>query len=263
MDLGVRWLRCGWRLFSRNPWLLTGMGLTAAALLALLGAVPLIGGLLVALVGPVFLSGSYLAIDELTRQNARIPPDLRLTVLRQSPRGLVRGLHEPERAIPLFLVALYSMAVSLGIHLSIWLIAGSAWAKPWGTLGGLSLVTVPVAFLLAFTLCLLLAASLIYALPLAFLQEEGIGTAVASSFKASVQHAPALAVLLLVALAPLVLRAIAHAHSPFAAHLVFVLAGGLALPLAATGLYCSFRSLFPMPPMPVSATGRSSSQQLH
>lgn len=262
LELGLRWLRCGWRLFSRNPWLLTGMGVTASALLALLAAVPLVGGLLVALIAPVFLSGSYIAIDELTRQKAGIPPGLRLAVLRQSPRGLVRGLHEPERAIPLLLVALCSMAVSLAIHVVIWFIAGSTWAMPWNVLGGVSLLTVALAFVLASGLCLLLAASLIYALPLAFLQEEGLGTAVPSSLRASTHHAPALVVLLLLAIAPLVLRAIAHAYSPLAAHLVVVLAGGFALPLVATGLYCSFRSLFPAP-APMSATGRSSSQQLH
>jgi hypothetical protein len=247
LALGLRWLHCGWRLFLRNPWLLVGMGLTAAALLTLLGSVPLVGGALVALIAPVFLSGAYVAIDELAQQKNPVPSQLRLAVFRSSPLGLVRGLHEPERAIPLMLVALYSMSLSLAIHLAVWLIAGSSWSMPWASLVGFSVVTVSLAYFVALALSLLLAASLIYALPLAFLREEGLGNAVPLSFKASLHHAAALALPLLIALTPLVLRGLAHGYSPLAASLVGVLAGGLALPLAATSLYCSYRSLFPTP----------------
>lgn len=248
LTLGLRWVRCGWRLFLRNPWLLGGMGVTAAALLTLLGSVPLVGGALVALIAPVFLSGAYVAIDELTLQRKPVPAALRLVVLRRSPLGLVRGLHEPERAIPLMLVSLYSMTASLAIHFAVWLIAGSTWSMPWNALAGLSLVTVPAAYALATALTLLLTASLVYALPLAFLQDEGLGTAVPLSLKASLHHAAALAVPVLIVLAPVVLRAIVRARSPLAAQLLGVAAGGLALPLLATSLYCSYRSLFPDAP---------------
>lgn len=209
MALGGRWLRCGGRLYGRNPWLLTGMGLTAATLFALLAAVPLVGGLLVGLVAPVLLAGSYVTVDELTQQKKPIAPSQRLAVLRRSPLGLVRGLHEPERAIPLLLVALYSMAVTLAMHLAVWLVAGSAWTKSWSALGPVSIITVTFALVVALAVGVLLAASLIYALPLAMLRDEGLGTVVPLSLRASRHHAPALVVPLLLALSPIVLGAAA------------------------------------------------------
>lgn len=204
------------------------MGLGAAALLTLLGAVPLVGGLLVGFAAPVLLAGSLVTIDALARRSEPVRREPRLAVLRRSP---------------LLLLAFFSMA-ALAIHLAVWLVAGSVWSRPWTELGGLSAAAVALAFALA--LGLLLAASLIYALPLALLRADGLGTAVALSWRASRHHASALALPLLLALAPLVLRALAQTYSPLAAPLAGVLAGGLALPLAATSPYCSYRSLFPV-----------------
>lgn len=206
------------------------MGLGAAALLTLLGAVPLVGGLLVGFAAPVLLAGSLVTIDALARRSEPVRREPRLAVLRRSP---------------LLLLAFFSMA-ALAIHLAVWLVAGSVWSRPWTELGGLSAAAVALAFALALALGLLLAASLIYALPLALLRADGLGTAVALSWRASRHHASALALPLLLALAPLVLRALAQTYSPLAAPLAGVLAGGLALPLAATSPYCSYRSLFPV-----------------
>jgi hypothetical protein len=35
LELGVRWLDCGWRLFKRNPWLLLGMALVSMVIVIL------------------------------------------------------------------------------------------------------------------------------------------------------------------------------------------------------------------------------------
>lgn len=245
IGLGLRWVRCGWRLYSRNPWLLTGMGLTAATLLVLLATVPLVGGLLVGLIAPVLLAGGYVAVDEVARQQKSVPPGQRLAVLKRSPLGLVRGLHEPERAIALMLVALCCMAGSLALHLAVWLIAGSAWNMAWSSLGVLSLAAVLAALVVAVAGALLLAASLIYALPLALLGEEGLGTAVVLSLRASRYHAAGLAAPLLLGLIPVLVYGATQPYSSFAAPLAGILVAGFLLPLVTTSLYCSYRSLFP------------------
>ncbi|MCR4301714.1 MAG: hypothetical protein NUV51_08890, partial [Sulfuricaulis sp.] len=69
LHIGRRWLLNGWKLFMRNPWLLGGMGLTAAVVLGMLELIPLLGGLLIALVAPVMLSSVYLSLDTIYRHN--------------------------------------------------------------------------------------------------------------------------------------------------------------------------------------------------
>ncbi|MGA9033634.1 MAG: hypothetical protein WB402_14055, partial [Sulfuricaulis sp.] len=68
LRIGRRWLLNGWQLFMRNPWLLGGMGLTAAVVLGILELIPLLGGLLVALVAPVMLSSVFLSLETIYRQ---------------------------------------------------------------------------------------------------------------------------------------------------------------------------------------------------
>src|SRR3990172_11558215 len=62
LRIGWRWLTGGWRLVMHNPWLLGGMGLTTAALTAVLALIPLLGGLLVALLAPVWLGRALLPL---------------------------------------------------------------------------------------------------------------------------------------------------------------------------------------------------------
>ena len=85
LRIWLRWLVNGWQLFMRNPWLLGGMGLTAAIVLGVLESIPLLGGLLIALVAPIMLSSIYLSLDAIYRQNMVLPTELRLRALKQSP----------------------------------------------------------------------------------------------------------------------------------------------------------------------------------
>ena len=82
IELGFRWIRCGWRLFARNPYLLGGMGGCSAALIALLGNIPFFGTPLIGLVAPTLLAGMYIALEGIAKQKLKLPPGLRLPAVK-------------------------------------------------------------------------------------------------------------------------------------------------------------------------------------
>lgn len=245
--LGVRWLSCGWRQFRRNPWLLGGMGLTCSALISLLTLVPLVGRPVIALLAPIFLASAYLAIDAMTRQKLPLPASLRVAAFKRSPHELVGVFRDEDRAIPIFLLSLCSLTVALLVDVLALLVTGNAWAKPLASLDTTALVTVLAATPLAAAIYFLLAASLVYTLPLAFLRDEPLIPALASSVKASMHYIFALLVLFAFLLAPCVIGILAARIAPWAGYGVQLLLNAVVLPLVAASLYCSYRTVFPPP----------------
>ncbi len=248
LGLGRRWLQCGWRLLLRNPWLLGGMGVVASTLITALKLVPVIGSLLVAGIAPVLLASAYLAIDDISRQKLNLPARLRMAALKQSPRAVWRVLQAERHLVPMALIALASTGVALLINMMIELVAGSAWSRPWTGLAPIPLASVLVLTVLALLVYSLAAAALAYALPLVFLRGEALVPAATRSFAASRVNATALLVVWALALLPYALGAVAALLSLWATVVIWLLGGALALPLAATSLYCSYRTVFPVPP---------------
>ncbi len=246
LEIGLRWVRCGWRLFLRNPWLLGGMGLFCVVGIAALTLIPLVGGLLIALLAPVALASAYLAIDKLSRQKMALPASLRGAAIKQSPRELLGVFRDDDRAVPMVLLGIYSLAVALLINIAVQLLAGSAWVDRWMNLDAGALLGVLATAILALSLYVLLAASLVYALPLAFLQDEPLVPAVGRSLKASARHLFALSVILGLLLAPFFLGAIASYLSIWATYLAWLVVGTVVLPVVAASSYCSYRTLFPV-----------------
>ena len=244
LRIGQRWLHNGWQLFMRNPWLLGGMGMTAAAVLGLLELIPLLGGLLIALVGPIMLSSVYLSLDTIHRQNLTLPAELRLPALKQSPRQLLEVFRKEERLLPATATSVLSVTTVLLIHLLVRLVAGEAWVANWSNLDHLTLFGVLTVSLLAFVLYVLLAASLIYALPLTFLRDEPLVPSLRQSLKASRHFTIALLVLLGVLLMPILLGAIAASLSLWASYLLWIVIGSVTLPVVSASLYCSYRDIF-------------------
>lgn len=244
IELGRRWLRCGARLFGRNPWLLGGMAVCAAVLLTLLSLIPLVGPLVIALIAPILLASTYLAIDRIAQMKFALPEDLRRDAIRQSPRGLVLVFREEDQIVPTLVAGIFSLAVVLMTHLFIRLIAGNAWVAKWWTLDFGSLVLVLLAGLIVLGVYFLLAASLIFALPLAFLQDEALVPAIGRSFRASLKYALGLVIVLSPLLLPSLLAGLASYVSVWLAAFVWLVVVAVVLPIVATGVYCSYRTLF-------------------
>lgn len=244
LRIGQRWLLNGWQLFMRNPWLLGGMGLTAAVVLAVLAQIPMIGGLLIALVAPIMLSSTYVSLDAIYRHNMVLPDELRLPALKQSPRQLLDIFRNEERVLPTATTCLLSVTSVLLIHLLARLVVGKAWVANWSNLDHLTLLGVLAVALLVFVLYVLLAALLIYALPLTFLRNEPLVPSLRQSLKASQHFTIPLLMLLGVLLIPLFLSVIAASLSPWASYLLWLVIGSITLPLVCASLYCSYRDIF-------------------
>jgi membrane-anchored glycerophosphoryl diester phosphodiesterase (GDPDase) len=89
-----------------------------------------------------------------------------------------------------------------------------------------------------------LAASLIYALPLTFLRDEPLIPALRHSLRASRHFAIALSVLLGILLAPFLVGAMVSLFSPWAGYLVSIIISSVIFPVTAASLYCSYRDIF-------------------
>ena len=244
LRIGRRWIVIGWQLFRRNPWLLGGMGFTIAALISALKLVPLLGNLVIALLTPILLASAYLAIDGVYKQKMALPASLRLPALKQSPRHLVDVFHDESRIFPTAVTCIYTMAGALLINLMVGLVTGDAWVANWSGLDWLSLLIVLAVALLAFVLYAVLAASLIYALPLTFLLDEPLVPSVLRSLKASRHFAMALLVLMSLFLAPFLLSVAVSHFSLWGGYLVWLIAGSVVLPVVAAGLYGSYHDIF-------------------
>jgi hypothetical protein len=244
LRIGRRWLLNGWQLFMRNPWLLGGMGFTAAVVLGILELIPLLGGLLIALVAPIMLSSIYLSLETIYRQNMVLPVELRLSALKQSPRQLLAVFRNEKRVLPAATTSVLSVTTVLLIHLLVRLVVGEAWVANWSNLDHFSLFGVLAVALFVFVLYILLAASLIYALPLTFLSDEPLMPSLRQSLKASRHFTVALLVLLGVLLMPLLLGMIAASLSLWAGYLLWLVIGSVTLPLVSASLYCSYRDIF-------------------
>ncbi len=244
LRIGRRWVTIGWQLFRRNPWLLGGMGFTMAVLISALALIPLLGSLLIALLAPILLASVYLAIDSVYKQKIFLPAALRVPALKQSPQHLVDVLRDEARIFPTAVACVYSTAGALLINLLVRLLAGDAWVAMWSSLEWMSLLGVFAAALLGLVLYAVLAASLIYALPLTFLLNEPLVPSLLRSLKASRHFALALLVLLGLLLAPLFLGAVVSYISPWAAYPIWLVTGTVVLPVVAAGLYGSYHDIF-------------------
>lgn len=248
-DLGLRWLGCGWRFFKRHPRLLGGMGIVSATIVVALSLIPLLGGSLIAFVAPILLASFYLVIDRLSASNLSAPVLPLSAALRQSARELFCVFREENRILPMVTVSLYGMIVSLLTHAFVWLIAGSAWAKPWTSLGLVPLLSVGAALLLALTLYFVLALSIVYALPRTFLRGKPLFPEIGRSLRAGKRYLFALSTVLGVLLLPIVVGAAMSLISLGVAYAAMLVLNTLVLPLVACSLYCSYRTIFQSPPV--------------
>lgn len=253
-QIGMRWLGCGWRLYRRAPAQLAAFGITAALAAALASWVPIVGALLLAALAPLFLASACLVLDETARQGKISRGPRRIAAVRAGARSVLRVLDKEARLIPLMLFSIYSVTVVLFAKILLWLTAYGVALDRARLAASIDLLGAVLGALLALGLLVMLFATLAYALPLAFLRDVPVGTAIVLSSRAAIRHVYAVLALLGLLALPAVLGALGAIHSPWAAYAVGILSSPLALPWAAAALYCSFRTLFATDEAGVTAT---------
>ncbi len=245
LNLGVRWLNCGWRLFKRNPWLLLGMALVSMVIVILLKFVPFLGSLLVALLAPILMSGGLLAANDLSKQKMALPASLRVAAFTRSYQVLLRPLRDEKYTATMLILAIYAVTIALLINISVEMVSDGAWAWDLASVQGPDLLAALAGKSVACLLYLLWSMSLIYAVPLIVLRDESLVPALGLSLRTSARHIVALAVILGVLVAPFFVGGLTSFISAPSSYAVWLIGGALALPLFATSCYCSYRTVFP------------------
>lgn len=253
-QIGMRWLGCGWRLYRRAPAHLAAFGTTAGLVAALASLVPIVGLLLLGGLAPLFLGSACLVLDETARQGKTSRGPRRIADLKAGARSLLRVFDKEARLIPLMLFGIYSLAVVLLVRILLWLTAYGVALDRARFAASIDLLGAVFGAFLALGVIVLLLASLVYALPLAFLRDVPVGTAIVLSSRAAIRHLYAVLMLFGLLALPAVLGALGAIHSPWAAYAAGIAASPLAFPWAAAALYCSFRTLFATEETRVTAT---------
>lgn len=243
-ELGLRWMRCGWRLFLRNPWLLGGMGFCCSAVAAAFSQAPLIGRPLLGLLAPSAVASFYIAIDGISKQKIKLPPALRVSALKQSPREFLNVARVERQLMQVLLLGLYGLVVVVLTDILAWLVAGTNLAGPLSSLSLSALFGVAVANLLRIAIYLLVVASLVFALPLALLQKQALAPALVDSFRQALKYAVALLAIMALLSAPMLLGTAASLNSPWLGLVIAFGTGGFALPISLCSFYCGYRTIF-------------------
>lgn len=249
-ELGLRWIRCGWRLFQRNPWLLAGMGLICSAAAVAIEQVPLAGGPFLGLLAPMAAASFYISIDGISKQKMKLPPALRVAAIKQSPREFLNVGRKENWQMQVLVMGLYSLVVVVLTDIVIWVIAGGALANPLAGLSLPALAGVAIVTLLRFVIYLLLAASLVFTIPLGLLQKQALVPAMVDSLRRALHYGIALIAIIALLLVPALIGAAASFYSTWLGYLLGFLAGAAVLPIAACSLYCSYRTVFPLAESP-------------
>jgi hypothetical protein len=245
LELGVRWLDCGWRLFKRNPWLLLGMALVSMVIVILLKLIPFLGNLLVALLAPILMSGGLLAANDLSKQKMSLPASLRMAAFVRSHQVLLRPLRDEKYSGTMLILAIYAVTAALLINISVEVISNGTWARDLGSVQASELLAVLAGKSVACLLYLGLSMSLIYAVPLIVLRDESLVPALGLSLRKSARHLGSLAVILGVLVSPFFVGGLTSFVFAPSSYAVWLIGGALALPLLATSCYCSYRTVFP------------------
>lgn len=245
-ELGLRWIRCGWRLFLRNPWLLAGMGFICSAAAIAIAQVPLAGGPFLGLLAPMAAASLYVAIDGISKQKMKLPLALRVAAIKQSPREFMNLARKENWLMQVLVMGMYSLVVVVLTDILVWLIAGTALAGPLAGLSLPALAGVAIVTLLRFAIYLLLAASLVFTIPLGLLQNQALVPAMVDSLRRALHYSIALIAIIALLLVPSLIGVSVSLYVTWLGYLIGFVAGAVALPVAACSLYCSYRTVFPL-----------------
>ena len=244
-DIGLRWLRCGWRLLQRNPYSLLGMGFVCVLIIIALTLIPLFGNTLSALMLPIFMSSAMLVADELSKQKMALPASLRKTAVGRSVKDLFKIFSKEEYLLQALVLCVYVLGAALVTTIVAHVVSAGAWASTWASLNIVGVLQVSLGWLVTLLLWFVVAASLIYAIPLTFLKDQPLVPALTRSLLLSAKNIIALAVIFSLLVVPFFLGNVALLFSAPAGYLIWLLGGAIMLPLTVTSCYCSYRTAFP------------------
>lgn len=182
---GWNWITEGWRGFSNSPGMWIVLVLVWFVLVVVLSVIPLIGGLVLALISPGLIGGMlYAARESLDGRELRV-------------EHLFEGLRDPETRNRLLLLGAITLGFSLLMGIMAVAFVGGSMAMldpaqagqvPGMGLGGL------FGLLVMLALSLLLGMAMFFAVPLVMFTDTAPLEALKASLSASIVNIPALLV---------------------------------------------------------------------
>lgn len=258
-----QWLSCGWRLLRRRPLeALRPVAVFAVAVLAL-RLIPVIGDIAVLLLLPSVVA-SYTLHVHLIALTGNAPPRRSGGAAfyqvwgRELRQALFGAWSKHENIFPLILIGLVLVVLGLIVHLLFNQVGGQATVSPYGffELPAMQMLRLVAAYIVAAVLWIVIAACVLWALPLFVLRDVVLLDAMAWSVRAFFSNALVLVLLLALLAVALVPAQLIKPWSPVA----HVIAQWLSLTLLAAYFgfchYCSFRLVFAdsekQPPRPAA-----------
>ena len=229
---GLSWLSCGWRIFTKNPWVWIMLGLVFPALMFVLAPIPL-GTLVFALLVPPLVAGLLAAARDAEAGRA-------LTFAH-----LFLAFRDKTRLTPLLVLGGVALAGVLASSGAAFMVAGNELLEMMETMreamrAGMEFAPAPearekimLALLVALAIQLLVTMALVYATPLVMFRGVHAGAAMRSSLNACLRNF----------LPQLVFGAV-YLVFAVAATLPFMLGWIVLLPASAGMLYCSYKDLY-------------------
>lgn len=226
---GFNWYVEGWHYFKPNPGMLIGLIIAYLVIALVLSIVPLIGGLVLALIGPALIAGYLLAV-------------------RHSADGekvafgdLFAPLADPAKRTPLLVLG----GVAIGLTLLMAIVTavfmgGSMAAMSPGHAGmntGAAGVGMLLGFLVMMVFALALAMAMFYAVPLVYFADARPVEAVKASLAACIAN-----------ILPLLVFGLVGFGLALVAAIPFGLGFLILLPVMLAAEYASFRDVFPQEP---------------
>lgn len=243
------WFAGGWRLLRRRPIEVLVPAAVFSLALMLLMAIPVLGNILPLLVLPGVLASHLLqahmiALTGNTTSNRPGKPPLDLKRRgRDLQQSLAGAWSKPDNVLPLFVVSLALALAGAVVHVLFTTVGGQAVADSRGlaTLSILRLIQLLSAYGLATLLWMLVAALLLWTLPLLALRDQALAGALTLNLRALRQNTGAVFVLLLALPAGLLPVVLLKSFSPTASALMHWLLLTLLMPYIGCCIYCSYR----------------------
>lgn len=260
LNVGLQWLRESMWFPRRDPALAWGAGFVVALIAVVLSHIPFVGGLVLVLLAPMLTAAAMRmmrAIEADTAPVAEMVPANDAPAgmmryfwyLRRAARGLFADWGSEERIVPIIIVSTLALAFAVVIQIlgALLRVGGEAIPAMFaGSVGPRIWVPALIGFMLVSVLKLVLAGSLLFAVPLIEHRMELPLAAIGRSLRMSGQHVAAmLAFLVPFAVAWMLVNSLSRIL-PFPLDDLLLLAVGTVLfPLFAGGAYRAYRVCFP------------------
>lgn len=226
---GWAWIASGWELFKRQPGMWIGITLLLAVILVVASLIPIVGGVAITLLAPVFAAGVVIGCRDLDEGK-----DLEVGHLFagfRSRTGTLIGVGAVYLVISL--IVMLVVGLSMGVGMMTMMGAGDPAAM--AEMG----ITIVLAVLIVFALMLPVIMAVWFAAPLVVFHDHGVMDAMKASFTGCLRN-----------IVPFLIYGVVMFLLAFLASLPLLLGWLVLGPVLLASIYTGYRDVYFMSPAP-------------